>query len=312
MSRKMDRQIMCGLGVVIEELEQARGYLIHLDNESSDALKVDFDFGGSDNLKLKDEQASNVQIMADLSAQVNVPPNTTPGTMRLALAQVDQKKNIELRLQATPAEEEVPIELECKVILTATSLAGVQGYDLKFTNPTSEDITLDFNFSKSENLRVVAQGETQVDGFMASVSVAAGTQRQPFVILQTVDPSKQIAMEYSLTSYPTKDANPVATRDPLKCGAFLTLLPLPKAGGYEFKLENPVDAKHVLKFDFSNSANLELATCGAVGVTLEGTTATVELAPHEELRDVFTLQSVDRTKGIQVNYTLSSESFPVS
>merc|ERR1711991_302843 len=138
-----------------------------------------------------------------------------------------------------------------------------------------------------------------------------GFQKVPFVILQTIDPSKQIAMEYALTSYPTKDANPVATRDCLKCGAVLTLQPLAKAGGYEFKLENPMDSRHVLKFDFANSTNLELAPATFPGVTIEGTTVTVELAAHQELRDMFALQSVDRTKGIQVNYNLSSESFPV-
>lgn len=306
MSRRIEKQDMCGLGVVIEELANTLGYDLHIDNDvDGEETRVDFDFGGSENLALVDNGDGGITINSSLSATVVAPPSAT--AMKLSLRQVDKRKNIELKLQTTPAEETMGITLECQVVLVVRSLSGLKGYDLRFTNPTDEAITLEFNFSKSENLAVTAQGATEVSGFLAKVSVDAGEQEVPFVLLETVDPTQQIAMEYSLASYPTKDADPTPTRDPLKCGAYLTLQPLPKAAGYEFSIDNPNSSSHKLCFDFSQSTNLRLENAGP-DTTFDGLMATVVVKPNIDKTFAFALHSVDKTKGVAMSYVLHSES----
>lgn len=306
MSKRIEKQEMCGLGVVIEELAHTLGYDLHIDNEvDGDETKVDFDFGGSENLALVDNGDSGITIHGPLTSTVIAPPGAT--AMKLSLRQVDKRKNIELKLQTTPAEETMAITLECHVVLVVRSLAGLRGYDLRFTNPTDEAITLEFDFTKSENLSVTAQGITEVDRNLAKMSVDAGEQEAPFVLLETVDPTQQIAMEYSLASYPTKDADPMPTRDPLKCGAYLTLQPLPKAAGYEFSIDNPNPSSHKLCFDFSQSTNLRLENAGT-DTEFDGLLATVVVRPNLDKTFAFALHSVDKTKGVAMSYVLHSES----
>eukprot|EP01084_Bolivina_argentea_P154754 269747_1 len=102
-------------------------------------------------------------------------------------------------------------------------------------------------------------------------SVPAGGLDVDFVLLETIDLTKPIAMEYNLASYPSKDANPEKKRDSLKCGAGLSLQPLPKAGGYEFSFDNTTAKKHTLKFDFAKSDNLRLESIAdAANVAIDG------------------------------------------
>lgn len=302
---KGERKDMCGLGVVIEELPHAAGYDLHIDNEFGDEeVNVDFDFSQSDNLALVCSEEKGISVHGHI-ASVSIPAGRTD--LKVSLRQVDVKKNIELRLQTTPAEQCVPIVLECKACMKAKSLSGLRGYDILFDNPTEEDLTLEFDFSKSENLSVKAQGTTVVDGFTASVNVPAGAVDCPFVLLETKDPTQQIALEYSLVSFPTKDANPPATRDMLKCGAYLTLQPLPKAAGYEFFIDNPTKKTHKLTFDFTNSSNLSLCHPGTF-VTIDGSIASVTLpADAEKVEALFALHSIDKTKGVAMSYVLHSE-----
>lgn len=306
MSKRIEKQEMCGLGVVIEELAHTIGYDLHIDNDvEGEETKVDFDFTGSENLALVDNGDAGITVHGPFQATVIAPIGAT--AMKLSLRQVDKRKNIELKLQTTPAEETMAITLECQVVLVVRSLAGLRGYDLRFNNPADEAITLEFNFSKSENLSVTACGSTEVDGFLAKMSVEAGEQEAPFVLLETVDPTLQIAMEYSLASYPTKDADPLPTREPLKCGAYLTLQPLPKAAGYEFSIDNPNATSHKLCFDFSNSTNLRLEDAGA-DTEFDGLNANVVIRPSIDKTFMFALHSVDKTKGVAMSYVLHSES----
>jgi len=301
------KQPICGLGVTTEQLANCKGYILHLDNETDQELSVEFDFTGSENLELQDKYVDGIKHDG-LKTIVKVPAKTVDNsTYAIHLGQIDPKKGVALSFGAAPPAEEVVTPLECGVIMKTNLLAGCQGYKLLFDNPTSEDMTLEFDFAKSDNLSVVPQGSTTASGMTATVSVASKAVDSPFVVLQTVDPSKPIAMEYNLASYPTKEVNPERKEDPLKCGVDLILQPLPKAGGYEFSFKNPTSKRHTLRFDFAKSDNLKLEGFSAEGVEIVGTTAKVVLEPNAETRKCFHLVSVDKAKGVQMNYALQSQ-----
>lgn len=194
----MMKKDVCGLLVSVEELPQAAGFNLRCENPLGKVVAVDFNFGGSKNLQLIETGDPNVNITGVLSCIVSAPASRSG--ILVSLRSLSKSIDVNLNLNATPAASMIPTTLECGMELYTQQLKDLEGYVLRFSNPTSKTFEVSFDFGKSDNLRPIAMGRTAVSGMTATVVVGPRVGEQEFVRMATIDPAKSILMEYMLTT----------------------------------------------------------------------------------------------------------------